>query len=60
MDIKTNLQQGMSQNKLECYELKEDVIFMYMRRVYVPNVQELRNMLLSEMHKIPYVGHLDY
>jgi hypothetical protein len=33
---------------------------MYRHRVYVPNVQELKNMLLSEMHKVPYAGHPGY
>jgi hypothetical protein len=36
--IKMNLQQGMSQQKLEVSELKEDGILMYRHRVYVPNV----------------------
>jgi hypothetical protein len=60
VDIKTNLQQGMSQHKLESYDLKEDGILMYRRRVYVSNVQELKNLLLLEMHKVPYVGHPNY
>ena len=50
MDIKAILQQGMLQQNLEGYELKEDVIIMYRCIVYVPNVQELKNILLSEMH----------
>jgi hypothetical protein len=35
------LQQGMSQQKLEGYEIKEDDILMYRRRVCVPNDQDL-------------------
>jgi hypothetical protein len=46
MDIKVNLQQGMSQKKLKGYELKEDGILMYSRRVYVLNVQKLKILLL--------------
>jgi hypothetical protein len=53
VDIKENLQQGMLQQKFEGYEIKEDGILMYRCRVYVPNVQELKNILLSEMHKVP-------
>jgi hypothetical protein len=60
VDIKENLQQGKLQQKFEGYELKEDGILMYRHRVYVPNDQELKNMLLSEMHKVPYVGHPGY
>jgi hypothetical protein len=60
MDINKNLQQGKLQQKFEGYELKENVILMYRHKVYVPNDQELKNMLLSEMHKFPYVGNLGY
>jgi hypothetical protein len=31
---------------------------MYRHRVYVPNDQELKILILSEMHKVPYAGHL--
>jgi hypothetical protein len=46
--------------KFEGYELREDGILMYRCRVYVPNDQGVENMLLSEMHKVPYVGHPGY
>ena len=55
-----NLQQGMSQYKLKGYELKEDGIIMYRHRFYVPNDQELKIMILSKIHKVPYVGHPGY
>jgi hypothetical protein len=29
-------------------------------RFYVPNSQELRNLVLKEMHNVPYVGHPGY
>jgi hypothetical protein len=45
---------------LEGYELKEDGILMYRHRVYVSNDQELKSMILSKMHKVPYVGHPGY
>jgi hypothetical protein len=45
---------------LEGYEIKEDGIIMSGCRVYVPNVQELKNLLLLEMHKVPYAGHPGY
>jgi hypothetical protein len=44
VDIKQNLQQGMLQNKFEYYELKEDWILVYRRKVYVPNEHELKNL----------------
>jgi hypothetical protein len=33
---------------------------MFRGRIYVPNSQELKYMLLREMHNVPYVGHLGY
>jgi hypothetical protein len=60
VDIKTNLQQGMPQQKLEGYEIKEDRILMYMNRVYASNVQQLKSMLLSEMYKVLYERHQGY
>jgi len=59
-DIKTNLQQGMPQHKLKGYKIKEDGILMYRCRFYVPNVQELKNLLLSKIHKVSYARHLGY
>jgi hypothetical protein len=37
VDIKVNLQQGMSQHNLEGCELREDGILMYRCIIYVPN-----------------------
>jgi hypothetical protein len=50
----------MSQHKFEGYELREDGILMYRRRFYASNDQELKRLIFSEMHKVPYVGHLGY
>jgi hypothetical protein len=33
---------------------------MYKRRAHVPNSYGLKNMVLREMHNLPYVGHLGY
>jgi hypothetical protein len=33
---------------------------MYMGRIYVSNSQELKNMILREMHNVPYVRHPGY
>jgi hypothetical protein len=45
---------------LEGYEIREDGILLYICRVYVPNYQELKNLLLSNMYKVPYARHLGY
>ena len=33
---------------------------MYRDRIYVPNSWELKNLILGEMHNVPYVGHPGY
>ena len=33
---------------------------MYKGRNYVPNSQELKNMILREMNNVPYAGHRGY
>jgi hypothetical protein len=33
---------------------------MYKGKVYVSNSSELKNVVLKEMHNVPYVGHLGY
>jgi hypothetical protein len=33
---------------------------MHKNRIYVPSSKELRNLVLKEMHNVPYARHLDY
>jgi hypothetical protein len=33
---------------------------MHKNRIYVPSSRELRNLVLKEMHDVPYVGHTGY
>jgi hypothetical protein len=33
---------------------------MHKNRIYVPSSGELRNLVLKEMHDVPYVGHPSY
>jgi hypothetical protein len=47
-------------HKVEDYKLEDDGTLMYTNIIYVPNSQELRIMILKEMHNVPYVGHLGY
>jgi hypothetical protein len=60
MEIITKLQQGILQQKIEDYKLENDEILMYRGIIYVPNSQELKNMILIEMDNVPYVGHPGY
>jgi hypothetical protein len=58
--IKETLQQGNLQQKFNYYDSKEDGILMYKGKIYVPNSRELKNIVLKEMHNVPYVGHPGY
>jgi hypothetical protein len=60
IELVAKLQQGILQQKIEDYKLGDDEIIMYRGRIYVPNSQELKNMILKEMHNVPYVGHPGY
>jgi hypothetical protein len=59
-DLVAKLQQGKMPEKVENYKLGDDGIIMYKNRIYVPNVQDLKLVILNEMHNVPYVGHPGY
>jgi hypothetical protein len=59
-DLVAKLQQGKMPQKVENYKLRADGILMYKNIIYVPNVQDLKLMILNEMHNVPYVGHPGY
>jgi hypothetical protein len=48
------------QQKIEEYKLDNDEIFMYMEIIFVPNSQELKNLIFGEMHNVPYVSYPGY
>jgi hypothetical protein len=60
LKIKETLHQGNFQHKFNYYKLKEDGILMYKGKIYVPDSNELKNVVLKEMHNVPYVGHPGY
>jgi hypothetical protein len=60
LQVKENLQQGDVQQKIKEYEIKEDGLLMHKNRIYVPSSGELRNLVLKEMHDVPYAGHPGY
>jgi hypothetical protein len=42
------------------YEMKEYGLLMHKNIIYFPSSRELRNLVLKEMHNVPYAGHLGY
>jgi hypothetical protein len=59
-ELVAKLHQGNLQQKIEDYKLDNDEILRYRGKIYVPNSQELKNMILREKHNVPYVGHPRY
>jgi hypothetical protein len=59
-ELVAKLHQGNLQQKIEEYKIENDEILMYRGRIYVPNSHELKNLILKEMHNVPYVGHPGY
>jgi hypothetical protein len=60
LQVKEKLQQGSVQHNVKEYEIKEDGLLMHKNRIYVPSPGELRNLVLKEMHDVPYAGHPGY
>jgi hypothetical protein len=48
------------QQKFKEYEMKENELLMHTNIIYVPSSGELRNLVLKEMHNVPYVEHPGY
>jgi hypothetical protein len=46
--------------KMEIYKLETDRILLYKNIILVPNVLCLKQMILQEMHNVPYAGHPRY
>ena len=40
--------------------MKENGLLMNKNRIYVPSSGKLGNLVLNEMHNVPYAGHPGY
>ena len=58
--IKDKLQQQNLERKYEGYQLEGDELLTYKNRIYIPNVADLRRIVMDEIHQAPYSGHLGY
>ena len=45
---------------MDIYNLGVYGILLHKNRVFVPNVQDLKCIILHEMHNVPYAGHPGY
>ena len=48
--IKDKLQQQSLEKKYERYKLEEDELHTYKKRIYIPNVVELRRIFKDEIY----------
>ena len=58
------LQAKVRENLIEIlstgYSLNEKLLLLYKDRQYIPNVPKIKLLILNEIHKTPYSGHLGY
>ena len=63
-EIYLKLQAKAEENPIESlstgYSLNEKRFLLYKDRMYVPNVPKVKLLILDEIHKTPYSGHLGY
>ena len=59
-----NLKDKISENKFDTekseYDLNEKGLLMYKNQLYVPNIPEIKLLILNEIHQSPYSGHMGY
>ena len=60
MQIKDKLQQQSHEKRYEGYKLEEDELLTYKERIYIPNVANLRRVVMDEIHQASYFGHPGY
>ena len=60
VQIKDKLQHQILEKKYEGYKLEEDELITYMNIIYIPNVANLRRIVMDEIHQAPHSGHPRY
>ena len=58
--VKDKLQQQSLEKRYEGYILEEDGLLTYKGRIYIPNVADLRRVVMDEIHQTLYYGHPGY
>jgi hypothetical protein len=48
------------ERKYEGYNLGDDNLLLYHNSLYVPNLVEMRHLIMDEFHRRPYVDHPGY
>ena len=58
--VKDKLQQQSLEKMYEGYKSEEDGLITYKGRIYIPDVADLRRVVMDEIHQAPYFGHPGY
>ena len=58
--VKDKLQQQSLEKRYEGYKLEEDGLLTYKGRIYIPDVPDLRRVIMDEINQTPSSGHLGY
>jgi hypothetical protein len=54
------LQQDKTPQKMDNYKLGVDGMLLHKKKKIIPNVQDLKRIILHEINNAPYAGHLGY
>lgn len=58
LDVKVVLESGSTlEGRFEGYSINTDGLLIYKGSIYIPEVGELRNLIMFEAHKAPYSAH---
>ena len=60
VQLKDKLQQQSIEKRYEGYKLEEDGLITYKDIIYIPNVADLRRVVMDEIHQAPYSSHPGY
>ena len=53
VQIRDKLQQQIHERKYEEYKLEEDDLITYKNIIYIPNITDLRRIVMDENHQAP-------
>ena len=56
-NLREKVTDNESENVKTNYSLNEKCLMLYKNKLYVPNIPEIKLLILNEVHKIPYSVH---
>ena len=59
-NLKEKIMQSTSENVITDYSFNEQGLLLFKNGLYVPNISEVKLLILNEIHKIPYSRHRGY